>query len=573
MPDQLQLRGGTTAEHSTFTGASKEVTVDTTKKTAVVHDGTTAGGLPLMREDASNAALALGSVGTPSLKFTGDTNTGIYSPGADTLAFVTAGANRLHITSGGLLGLGTSTPWSKLTVGGGGTANPAADVTIHDSTIDQYRLKLTSTNFNANTKWLGIGLGYSDNYLKAGIIAEAVDSNARSKLHFCLNDLANSANASLSDSRMVITSGGSVGIGSTGPDARLLVSDGTNINTRIGQLTLDNFTGEGAGIRFSRTTSDDTLCGLGAVNAGDGDLGFFSRNNLIFATGGASNYSATTERARIDSSGNIAIGTSSTSGARLFVTGGALTSSVAGGLAIAGSLSTGRLTSDSSNINSIHTYLDNSTIEIAPGSTYKNGISINGNSTSTDTSTIKFFTGNSERARIDTSGRLLVGVAANANGGILQLTSGITFPATAVAASDVNTLDDYEEGTWTPGISFGGGTTGITYNSSFTGGTYTKVGRMVTVYATITLTNKGSSTGSAKITGLPFTAATSYSQLGIAATAFNLITSTGQVWTGVDYGATTIAISQTTTAGVRSLLADTNFANSSDLQITMSYFV
>ena len=40
----LQLRGGTTAEHATFTGAVREVTVDTTKNTLVVHDGSTAGG-------------------------------------------------------------------------------------------------------------------------------------------------------------------------------------------------------------------------------------------------------------------------------------------------------------------------------------------------------------------------------------------------------------------------------------------------------------------------------------------------------------------------------------------------
>lgn len=49
MAKRLQLRGGTTAEHSTFTGASREVTIDTTKKTAVVHDGSTAGGIPLAK--------------------------------------------------------------------------------------------------------------------------------------------------------------------------------------------------------------------------------------------------------------------------------------------------------------------------------------------------------------------------------------------------------------------------------------------------------------------------------------------------------------------------------------------
>jgi hypothetical protein len=49
MAIQVQFRGGTTAEHSTFTGAAKEVTVDTTKKTLVVHDGSTAGGIPVAK--------------------------------------------------------------------------------------------------------------------------------------------------------------------------------------------------------------------------------------------------------------------------------------------------------------------------------------------------------------------------------------------------------------------------------------------------------------------------------------------------------------------------------------------
>lgn len=52
MAKQRQLRGGTTAEHAAFTGADREVTVDTTKKTLVVHDNTTPGGIPLAREDA-----------------------------------------------------------------------------------------------------------------------------------------------------------------------------------------------------------------------------------------------------------------------------------------------------------------------------------------------------------------------------------------------------------------------------------------------------------------------------------------------------------------------------------------
>ena len=80
----------------------------------------------------------------------------------------------------------------------------------------------------------------------------------------------------------------------------------------------------------------------------------------------------------------------------------------------------------------------------------------------------------------------------------------VSFPATQVPSAGANDLDDYEEGTWTPGISFGGGTTGITYGTQT--GSYTKVGRLVTCFGNLTLTAKGSSTGQARITGLPFTA-------------------------------------------------------------------
>ena len=58
MSKLLQLRGGTTSEHSTFTGALREVTVDTTKDTLVVHDGTTAGGHPLSTAADVAAGLA-----------------------------------------------------------------------------------------------------------------------------------------------------------------------------------------------------------------------------------------------------------------------------------------------------------------------------------------------------------------------------------------------------------------------------------------------------------------------------------------------------------------------------------
>jgi len=52
MATELKLRRGTTSQHESFTGAASEVTVDTDKNTAVVHDGATTGGFPLAKEEA-----------------------------------------------------------------------------------------------------------------------------------------------------------------------------------------------------------------------------------------------------------------------------------------------------------------------------------------------------------------------------------------------------------------------------------------------------------------------------------------------------------------------------------------
>ena len=58
MAKLLKLRRGTTTQHGSFTGAEGEVTIDTTKDTAVVHDGSTTGGTPLAKEDMSNVSSA-----------------------------------------------------------------------------------------------------------------------------------------------------------------------------------------------------------------------------------------------------------------------------------------------------------------------------------------------------------------------------------------------------------------------------------------------------------------------------------------------------------------------------------
>jgi hypothetical protein len=79
----------------------------------------------------------------------------------------------------------------------------------------------------------------------------------------------------------------------------------------------------------------------------------------------------------------------------------------------------------------------------------------------------------------------------------------VAFPATQSASGDANTLDDYEEGTWTPVIGGSGGQSGQAYTTQ--SGTYTKIGRAVTLYFYVLLSTKGTISGSyVYISGAPF---------------------------------------------------------------------
>lgn len=92
------------------------------------------------------------------------------------------------------------------------------------------------------------------------------------------------------------------------------------------------------------------------------------------------------------------------------------------------------------------------------------------------------------------------GATASASG------SGISFPATQSASTDVNTLDDYEEGTWTPTLSSDGTAPTVTSYATRSG-TYTKIGNRVYLTCVIRATLSAVGTGNPQVTGLPFSAA------------------------------------------------------------------
>jgi len=105
MATQVQFRRGTTADTASFTGASGEITVDLTKHVCVVHDAIQVGGYPLMLESGVNSALSLGTLSNCSLKFLNDPNTGFFSPGPDQLSLVTGGVARITIDSAGAVAI------------------------------------------------------------------------------------------------------------------------------------------------------------------------------------------------------------------------------------------------------------------------------------------------------------------------------------------------------------------------------------------------------------------------------------------------------------------------------------
>lgn len=157
------------------------------------------------------------------------------------------------------------------------------------------------------------------------------------------------------------------------------------------------------------------------------------------------------------------------------------------------------------------------------------------------------------------------------NGNLVIGTSGkgIDFSATPGTGTS-ELLADYEEGLCTLGIAFGGGTTGITYGGRPI--SYVKVGSLVTVIGYIGLSNKGSSTGSATITGLPFTTGSSANG-GFAAVTLSAanLSFVGQYSGYTAASGTTVNLYQTAATGALSALTDVNFANNTEIEFCIHY--
>jgi len=282
-------------------------------------------------------------------------------------------------------------------------------------------------------------------------------------------------------------------------------------------------TGEGTDTALSLSTAQiassvDGSAGTPAITrSSDPDTGIFfpAANTIAASTGG-------TERLRVNNSGILITTTDRSSGAHAL--GLMLQDTVTG----AQTPNFGTRILGSSNGGSAYSAI---------------GFETGGAGTNNETQ-IAFYTQNTatpytsipRRVTIDSNGQVGIGlIPTSRNNTRLQIVDGIGFPSTQVASSDANTLDDYEEGTAGISITPGGGSLGTTTIAA----RYTKIGRVVTVLADITVGTVSSPTGSLKITSLPFVAAAAPTLRGaqaiISRNGFNISSlGTGQLFASIE---------------------------------------
>lgn len=151
---------------------------------------------------------------------------------------------------------------------------------------------------------------------------------------------------------------------------------------------------------------------------------------------------------------------------------------------------------------------------------------------------------------------------------------GIDFQNTGVGSSTTATshlLDDYEEGTWTP--TFSGQTTAGSYTFT-TFATYTKVGNLVTVSASLTdITTVSAGTGDIFIGGLPFAASNSRCVGSIVMSEFNVLNTTVSLSVKTT-ASTNLKVEETPDGAATSQVSVANKqTNSSFIYLTITYQV
>ena len=146
---------------------------------------------------------------------------------------------------------------------------------------------------------------------------------------------------------------------------------------------------------------------------------------------------------------------------------------------------------------------------------------------------------------------------------------GILFGTDTAAA---NTLDDYEEGTWTPALTGSGGTSGVAYTTQVGG--YTKVGRLVTANFHILLSDEGTITSTARISGLPFAGNNGPQYQATTFMAGNMAIDKDQQLAGVQYALNSFIylFIQESDLAVAQMTGNGSFKDNTEIAGSITYF-
>jgi len=227
-----------------------------------------------------------GTAATPALRGT-DANTGIFFPAADTIAFAEGGAEAMRIDSSGNVGIGTTSPASKLDINTGGSTGTQDLITL--SGLDNASTKQTYAT-------LRMGIENSTAGSEQGNLHLQTVESGTVRDRILLNGTGYQAFSNGGTERMRIDSSGDVGIGTSNPETKLHV-EGT-VDTASSTLRI---TATGAASAGFACNSTGTTIGT--------DTG-----GILFKTGVTANTPNTTgsERARIASDGAFLIGKTTT---------------------------------------------------------------------------------------------------------------------------------------------------------------------------------------------------------------------------------------------------------------------
>ena len=244
-----------------------------------------------------------GTASAPGVFFSGDTNTGLLSPGGDSVAVTTGGTQRVVVDAGGNVAIGATSASSKFHVNVGTNQNIAFN-------SDGSNSRISAFNDAANASVPLVINGSELKFTKSGSDAMLIDSSGR--LLVGLSSSIDSGSKLQVEGRNTITAiRYSAAVGNAGSKIELSRSASNTIGTTAAVSATDEL-GE---IRFRGATSSSSF-NTGARIAAKVESGTISSSSLptclSFSTT-ANNSSSQTERLRIDSSGRVGIGETSPS--------------------------------------------------------------------------------------------------------------------------------------------------------------------------------------------------------------------------------------------------------------------